>query len=434
MKIAGKKLAPISLGCDKNRVDLEKMLAALKNAGIVFVDNVDDADIILINTCAFIAESRKESLANIIKALQEKKQNCEKIVVTGCINTLHKNDLQKLFPKVDAFVNIKDNKNIVNEIKKLYNDKTKHNSVQNEPRLISTPSHYAFLKIADGCENFCSYCTIPFIRGKYVSEPLESVVNEAKWLAENGVKEIILVAQDITKYGIDLYGKKSLCKLLKQLTKINELEWIRLLYCYPEEVDDELIKLIVKEEKICNYIDIPLQHVSDEILKKMNRKTNYCDIIKLIEKLKKNNISIRSTFITGFPSETKNDYAQLENFVLNYKLNNAGFFAYSKEKGTKAYYFKKQVPNFIKKKRLNKLQNLQYKIMQENAKSFVGKDLKVVIDDKIGEKTYIARSEFCAPEIDYYTKIESDEKLEIGNFYIAQITSTDNIDLIGKIK
>ena len=335
--ILNKKVGFISLGCDKNRVDLENMIFQIKSAGFEIVNKPKEANIILINTCAFLESARRESIENILEMSQYKSNKLEKLIVTGCINELNYEDLQSSLPEVDAFVNIKDNDKIVQIICDLY--KTNLNVKNLHGRVITTPNHYAYLKISEGCNNFCTYCLIPYIRGRYKSIPIDILVNETKNLANQGVKEIILVAQDITKYGIDIYGKKSLVKLIREISKINKIEWIRLLYCYPEEVDDDLILEIKNNDKVVKYLDIPLQHISNKILKAMNRRSTKEDIEQLFNKLKKNipNIVLRTTFILGFPGETDQDFNEILDFIKIHKINNVGFFKYSREEGTVAY-------------------------------------------------------------------------------------------------
>ena len=335
--ILNKKVGFISLGCDKNRVDLENMIFQIKSAGFEIVNKPQEANIILINTCAFLESARRESIENILEMSQYKSNKLEKLIVTGCINELNYEDLQSSLPEVDAFVKIKDNDKIVQIICDLY--KTNLNVKNLHGRVITTPNHYAYLKISEGCNNFCTYCLIPYIRGRYKSIPIDILVNETKNLANQGVKEIILVAQDITKYGIDIYGKKSLVKLIREISKINKIEWIRLLYCYPEEVDDDLILEIKNNDKVVKYLDIPLQHISNKILKAMNRRSTKEDIEQLFNKLKKNipNIVLRTTFILGFPGETDQDFNEILDFIKIHKINNVGFFKYSREEGTVAY-------------------------------------------------------------------------------------------------
>ena len=299
----------------------------------------------------------------------------------------------------------------------------------------STPKNYAYLKIADGCNNFCSYCTIPFIRGRYKSVPMEDIVEEAKSLVSNGVKELILVAQDVTNYGVDLYGQLKLVELLQRLSKIKNLKWIRLHYCYPNLITDELLQEINNNDKVCKYLDIPLQHISNSVLKNMNRKDTKESIEALINKIKRmsNKIAIRSTFIVGFPKESRKDFKELKNFISTYKLDNVGFFTYSREENTKAYYMKGQVLNFVKKRRLKEIQRLQHNILIENQQSYVGKILNCVCEDKLEDNIYQFRSEYNSPNVDTVIYVKSDKPLTLNEFYNVSITGVINDDLEGEI-
>ena len=331
-----KKIGFISLGCDKNRVDLENVIFSLKSAGFEIVNNPEIANIIVVNTCSFLESARIESIENILEMSSYKSSNLEKLIVTGCLNELNYCDLKESLPEVDAFVNVKDNERIIEIIYNLYN--LQYNGDKFTGRILTTPNHYAYLKISEGCNNFCTYCLIPYIRGRYKSRPIDELVREAEFLVSNGVKELIIVAQDVTKYGFDIYGKKSLVNLLEELSKINNLQWIRLLYCYPEEIDDELIQEIKNNNKIVKYLDIPLQHVSDNILKSMNRRSSKEKIYQLFNNLKNEipNIILRTTFILGFPNEQENDFNEILEFLKIFKLDNVGFCKYSREEGTRA--------------------------------------------------------------------------------------------------
>ena len=351
-----KKISAISLGCDKNRVDLEKMLFNLKDFGFDIVDDIEDAEIIIINSCAFIKPAIEEAITNIFMSIELKQNICEKIIVTGCLIARFK----ELSPidGVDAMIDLKDNEHIVETVLSLYGIEGKVD--YKDGRLLSNLPHYAYLKIADGCNNGCAYCTIPRIRGRYRSTPIEKLIKEAKDLANMGVKELILIAQDITRYGEDIYGEYRLVELIKELSKIKKIKWIRLHYCYPELVTDELLDEINNNPKVCKYLDIPLQHIDDKILKEMNRKTSEDDIRKLFEKLntKYPSIAIRSTFIVGFPGETRKQFNKLLEFLKEAKISHAGFFPYSREEKTKAYFMKKQIWGITKKHRLKKAQKI----------------------------------------------------------------------------
>ena len=310
-KLKEKKVGFVSLGCDKNRVDLEKMIFNIKSAGFTIVNDPQVANIIIVNTCSFLESSRLESIENILDMARYKNDNLEKLIVTGCLNELKYSDLASSLPEVDAFVNVKDNDKIVSIICSLYHTTCDYKNLSG--RVLTTPSHYAYIKIAEGCNNFCSYCLIPYIRGRYKSRPKEEIISEAEELVNNGTKEIILVAQDVTKYGTDLYEKKELANLLHELSLIKNLKWIRLLYCYPEEIDDVLIQEIKNNDKVVKYLDIPLQHVSDSVLKSMNRRSTEKNIESLFTKLKTEipNIVLRTTFILGFPNEQQSDFEKI---------------------------------------------------------------------------------------------------------------------------
>lgn len=420
----------ISLGCDKNRVDLEKIIFNLKNFGLRIVTDPNDANIIIVNTCAFLESARLESIQNILEmSLFKNDSVLEKLIVTGCLNELNYQDLQNSLPEVDGFVNVKDNENIVSIIASLYDIDLKYQYIDN--RILTTPKHYAYLKISEGCNNFCTYCLIPYIRGRYKSTPIEDLIDQAENLASQGVRELIIVAQDVTKYGIDLYKKKMLVQLLQNLSRIDGIEWIRLLYCYPEEIDDELIAEIKNNKKILKYLDIPLQHISTSILKAMNRRSNFESIQELFSKLQSEipNIVLRTTFILGFPDERKEDILKIESFLKRFKLNNVGFFVYSREEGTKAYELPNQIDEDFKKERLEYLSNIQYDIVQENNESLIGKTLDVIIDE-VFDGYSVGRYYGQCPIID--TVIYINEELEIGSIYKIKITNKLDYDLEGE--
>lgn len=428
-EILQKKIGFISLGCDKNRVDLEKMIFNIKSAGFEVVNDPEKANIILVNTCSFLESSRLESVENIIEMGNYKSKNLEKLIVTGCLNELKISDLNTSLPEVDAFVNVKDNDKIVSTIFNLYN--LNYSVDVKSGRILTTPSHYAYIKISEGCNNFCSYCLIPYIRGRYVSRPMEDILSEAKSLASNGVKELILVAQDVTKYGVDIYNKKSLVELLNKLSQIDGIEWIRLLYCYPEEIDDNLISEIKNNSKIVKYLDIPLQHISNKILKSMNRKSTKENIEKLFTKLKTEipSISLRTTFILGYPDESSEDFEEIIDFIKKYKINNVGFFKYSREEGTRAYNFENQIDEEIKQERLDIISQVQYDIQNKILDNYIGKVLDVIIDESNADYS-VGRYYGQAPLIDGVVIIN--EKLTVGEFYKIKIIDKSEYDLIGE--
>ncbi len=430
-----KKVALISLGCDKNTVDSEKILYLLKNAGFTITTDLNEANIIILNTCAFILDAQKESIQRILEAETYKQANCEKLIVCGCLVARNGADIKTSIPGIDLLVDINVYDKIVELIYDLYNDNNYNVcDIVNPARLLSTPSHYAYVKIADGCDNFCTYCTIPKIRGRYRSRKIEDIVDECNALALNGVKELIIVAQDVTRYGIDLYGYYKICDLLQELVKIEEIKWIRLHYCYPELVDDKLINLIANEEKICKYIDLPLQHVSDTILKKMNRRSTYNSICSLLDKIKaqKVKIAIRSSFIVGFPYEKSKDFNLLKNFIKKYKMDNVGVFEYSREEGTPAYSMPKQVPKLIKKIRRKKIYKIQKRIAEKNNQDYVGQTLLCVLDN-IEDDVLIMRNQYNSPNVDTVVYCEPIDGVEQGTFYEVKILAYSEYDLIGEI-
>lgn len=430
-----KKIGAINLGCDKNRVSLEKMLGDLKEYGFTVESDINDCEIIIVNTCSFITPAVKESIDNILLALNQKQNKCEKVIVSGCLPDRYNDEVASEMPEVDLFITAKDNKFITKKIEELYSVEEKY-SPKASNRLLTTPNHYAYLKIADGCNNGCAYCTIPRIRGRYVSVPMDELVKEAKYLGSIGVKEIILVAQDITKYGEDLYEKNSLIELINNLSKIKSIEWIRLHYCYPESVNDELLEVIANNPKVCKYIDIPLQHVDNEILYEMNRRVNESQTYELIEKIKNNypNIAIRSTFIVGFPGETRKQFAKLVSFIKKYKLNNVGFFPYYREEKTKAYFMKNQVSKWSKMNRLHKVQKAQEQIANQLNSQRIGQVVKVLLDD-FDEVTgnYLGRDEFNSPSVDFVISVTDNGQVKTGDFVNVKITNYDNGIFRGEI-
>ncbi|MEG1751586.1 MAG: 30S ribosomal protein S12 methylthiotransferase RimO [Clostridia bacterium] len=423
-----KTISAISLGCDKNHVDLEHMLASLNEYGFKIVSNIESSNIIIVNTCAFILPAREEAIANILLALNQKKIGmCEKVIVCGCLPVRNLEELQKSLPEVDAFVNFKNNCYITQIIEELYKISPSKFAVESYKRFLTNQKHFAFLKISEGCDNGCAYCTIPRIRGRFRSIPMQEIITEATELVKGGVKELIIVAQDVTSYGIDLYGKYSLCNLILQLTKIKGVQWIRLHYCYPELVSDELLKLISTNSKVCKYIDIPLQHIDNKILKSMNRHIDEEQTRNLIKKIREidSEIAIRSTFIIGLPGETHKQFVKLCKFLEENKLENVGFFSYSKEDFTKAKYMKHQIPNFIKQLRLKKIQKIQEKIAYKLNKEKVGQVCRMIIDKKADKNNFYARGQNNSPNVDF-NAIISGEGLAIGEFVNVLITDFSN--------
>ena len=429
-ELVKKKVGAISLGCDKNRVDLEYVLALLEDYGFGFTDNLDEANIILVNTCAFILPAKQEAIDNILLAISKKNQNCEKVIVMGCITSKYLEELQQTMPEVDYFLPIKDNYKIVNVLEKLYD--VPYTKLSNEyKRKLTDVNHYAYLKIADGCNNGCSFCAIPRIRGRYKSQDIKLLIKEAKSLVANGVKEIILVAQDTTRYGVDLYNDYKLIELIKQLSDIKNLEWIRILYAYPELVNKQLLDEIKNNPKVCKYIDIPLQHIDDKILKCMNRRVNEKQVYDLIGLLKDYpEICVRSTFIVGYPGETVAQFKKLCKFIEIAKLNNVGFFPYYKEENTKAYFLKNQKFEFTKQRRLKTIQRLQTDIADKQNKKRIGETTKILIDGFDYESgLFYGHDSRNAPDVDFKFCID-EPSIKIGEFYQVKITDYINRNFI----
>ncbi|MCL2862039.1 MAG: 30S ribosomal protein S12 methylthiotransferase RimO [Firmicutes bacterium] len=436
-----KKVSLISLGCDKNRVDAEKMLYLIKQAGHSFTNDFKESQIIVVNTCAFIKDASEEAINSILETAEFKKTGkCEKLIVTGCFSSKHANDVFDDLPEVDAFVGTNSFFKIVSVIKDLYEKGERiienriDENVQLTKRVQTTPLHYAHLKISDGCDNHCSFCTIPQIKGSFKSQSLSNLIDETKSLIDNGVKELILVGQDVTSYGKD-FGSYQLLKLLDELTKL-DLTWIRLMYCYPELVTKDLIKTIDENPKIAKYIDIPMQHSHDDILKKMNRGSNRFALESLLSDLKntKNHIAVRSTFITGFPGESNKHFEDLYNFIKIHSLEHVGIFAYSKEEGTPAYNMKGHLSEKVKKERADALRELHFNNTLKNNEKYIGKTLKVLYEDIDFERNlFTGRTQFNAPEIDTNICFSADF-VDVGHFYEVKVTGVDEYDLVGEIQ
>lgn len=437
-----KKIGMVFLGCPKNQVDGEVMLAKLSDADFEIVNDVNDADVIIVNTCGFINDAKVEAIDNILLLAELKNEGVIKgIVVTGCLAQRYQDEIQKEIPEVDAVVGLGANSNIVEVCNKVFNEESvltfpdKYCLPISGDRLLSTQPYTAFIKIAEGCSNFCTYCAIPKIRGKFRSRPIEEIVAEANVLAQSGVKELIVVAQDTTRYGIDLYGEFTTAKLLRELCKVNGIEWIRMLYCYPEAITDELLDVMATEEKICKYIDIPFQHASQGVLKKMNRVGSKDELLKLVKKIRTKipDIMIRTTFIAGFPSETEEDFEQLCEFVTEAKFDRLGCFAYSPEDDTPAAKMPDQIDEDVKKQRVETIMNLQYRIFEDIQQSKIGKTMKVLVDEyDENSLLFLGRTYMDSPEIDSQVIISSEDELELGQFITVKIIARDDIDLIGE--
>lgn len=436
----GYKVGMISLGCPKNQVDGEALLAKLAAAGYQIVNEIENSDVMIVNTCGFIEDAKREAIDTILEVAQYKEAGViSALVVTGCLAERYQDEILKEMPEVDAVIGIGANADIVKVCDKALcgiqtsNYPNKCYLPIDDERVLSTPSHWAYLKIAEGCDNRCSYCAIPGIRGKFRSRKIESVVDEAKSLVNRGVKEIILVAQDTTKYGQDLYGEYSLDKLLKELVKIDGLEWIRLFYCYPQRITDSLIDVIANEEKVCKYIDIPLQHSDTTVLKNMNRVGDGNDYRVLLDKMRKAipDLALRTTFMVGFPGETDEQFENLCDFVKDMKFDKMGCFTFSPEEDTPAFDMDNQIDENVKKRRQEVLMNAQYSITEASNKNRVGNVYKVIIDS-FADGKYTGRSYMDSPEIDSGIIFTSNKKLNIGDFVNVKITDFDGYDLIGE--
>lgn len=430
----------ISLGCAKNQVDAEVMLGLLKNAGFYIVNDPKQADIIIINTCGFIGPAQEESVEVILEQCNYKKYGrCKHIIVTGCLAERFKDDILEEIPEVDGVVGssrytdiLKVIEDITRGVRQTYEGKAVLD-MEEFPRIITTNPGMAYLKIAEGCNNHCSYCIIPKLRGKYKSRDMKSLVKEANYLVNRGVRELIVVAQDVTRYGQDLADDTNLVKLLKELCKIDELKWIRLLYCYPEYITDELLELIAREEKICSYFDIPLQHVHPDIIRKMNRRFSGEEAAKLMEKIRSMipDAVIRTTFITGFPGEGENEFEMLKNFIQEHPFNRLGVFPYSREEGTLAASFDDQVDEETKIERKNILMAIQQKISKRFNRRRIGEICDVLIEGDDSPGVYVGRSYGEAPEIDGQFFVISSRPLKAGQFVKAKITKAYDYDLLG---
>lgn len=434
--IKEKTIGVISLGCDKNRVDTEKMLAVLGSDKIT--QDQEEAQIIIVNSCAFLESSRKEAIETVFDVNELRKTGkLEKIVLTGCMPQKFVADMFDEFKEVDVFLGTGDYEYLPEAIELAYKGKRvnfvgKAKEFKEKKRVVTTPLHYAYLKIADGCDNHCTYCLIPSIRGKYRSEKEEDLVAEAQSLGD--VKELILVAQDVTRYGEDIYGENKFAELLRKLSALDNIGSIRILYCYPDKLTDELIAEIKNNDKIIKYLDIPLQHADPVVLKRMNRKGTGEGYLKLIAKLRKEipDIAIRSTFIAGFPGETEEQFENLLEFIKKAKLTNAGFFAYSREEGTPAYRLPDQIDEKVKQSRVKKLYAAQKKVSEERNESLVGKQIKVICDGVDYDKqSFYGRAYFSAPEIDGKTYFTYDGEIKQGEYYNVKITRADAYDLYG---
>lgn len=449
------KILFVSLGCEKNRVETEYMLGILNEHGYEFTDDALDAEAAVVNTCCFINDAKQESIDTILELAEYRKSGkMRALIVAGCLGQRYKEEIQKEIPEVDEIIGTTAYDKIVEALDNVLKGQVQNyfESIDRKPtthkRILSTGTPYSYLKIAEGCNKNCTYCIIPKVRGHYRSVPMEVLIEEAKDLVDNGIKELIIVAQETTVYGVDLYGRKMLPELLTELCKIEELEWIRVMYCYPEEITDELIEVMKKEAKICHYLDLPIQSGSDRILKKMGRRTDNADIRRIVEKLRAEipDICLRTTLISGFPSENADDHNQTMKLISDLKFDRLGVFTYSPEEDTVAATMEDQVPERTKKTRRTKLMKMQQEFAFDGAKKMVGRKLKAIIEGRIGDDepdtddlgrplyTYVARTYKDSPDIDGFLFIENvPYDLMSGKFVDVRITGSDGYDLIGEI-
>lgn len=450
----------ISLGCSKNLIDTEVAIGLFKNNNYKIVNNPDEADILVVNTCGFIESAKEEAINTILEMAEYKKKRCKYLIAMGCLVQRYYDDLVKLLPEVDLFVKIDEYNKLWDKIEDLLKrdivekSKTKTSTKISEikplpmptynefmERIVTTGKNYAYLKIGEGCSNKCTYCAIPYIRGPFVSRKIEEILDEAKMLAKKGIKELIVIAQDTTKYGVDIYGESKLAELLDKLSKIKGIEWIRFLYSYPEGITDELIEVVASNNKIAKYFDIPIQHISNPILKKMNRRTSKENIIKIIEKIRNKipDVTLRTSLIVGFPGETKKDFEELLEFVKNTKFDKLGTFMYSREEGTPAAKLPDQIHGNTKKARYNKIMEAQQEISKQILESKIGKVYKVLVEDmSFDGKYFIGRTMQDVPEEDGLVYIKNNGNLNeekiLNNFVDCKIVDVSNYDLIGEIK
>lgn len=439
------KILFVSLGCDKNLVDSEEMLGMLSKAGHDITNEEQEADIVVVNTCAFIHDAKDESVENILEMCELKKQGLLKgVIVTGCLAQMYQQDMKNEIPEIDAILGTTSYEGIVDAVNAIEHGEyiEKFQDVNylpkvTEHRMVTTSANMAYLKIAEGCNKYCTYCVIPKLRGKFRSVPMEDLVASAKRLVADGVKELVLVAQETTIYGVDIYGKKMLPELLKQLCAIEDLVWVRLLYCYPEEIDEALISVMASEPKICHYIDMPIQHASDEILKRMGRKTSKQEIIEKINALRlaMPDIAIRTTLITGFPGETEAHHEEVLDFIDEIEFNRLGAFTYSREDGTPAAEFDNQIDDDIKKERQDAIMELQQEISYELNQKCIGNTYQVLVEGYLfDDDVYVGRSYMDAPNVDGYVFIHSHRELMSGTMVSVEITDCNEYDLIGVLR
>ena len=430
------KVGFISLGCSKNLVVTEEMIGLFKKYGYTIVNDEKEAEVLIINTCGFIDSAKQEGIDTILEMANYKKENCKYLIVTGCLVERYIEELKKELPEVDLFIPINNYDELWQKIDNLVNNKQTVDKLNFHNRVISTGDTMAYLKIAEGCSNYCTFCAIPYIQGKYISREYEDILLEAEELAGKGISELVVIAQDTTKYGTDLYGKSRLAELLGDLSKIEGIKWIRFLYSYPENITDELINVVKNNEKICNYFDIPIQHINDRILKLMNRKSDGDSIRKLVKKIRKEipDVIIRTTLIVGFPTETHEEFLELYEFVKEAKFDRLGAFSYSREEGTAASKIVNQIDDNIKEERKNKIMELQQDISKEKMKEKIGKTYNVIIENMSDDGEYfIGRSYMDVPSEDGVIYVDYDDSIFINDYLDVLIYDGTEYDLYAKI-
>ncbi|WP_138205640.1 30S ribosomal protein S12 methylthiotransferase RimO [Haloimpatiens lingqiaonensis] len=434
------KVGLISLGCDKNRIDSEIILGKLYEKYEI-VNEPNSANIIIVNTCGFIEEAKQEAINTILEMSQYKNGNCKLLIATGCLTQRYGKELLELIPELDLIYGVNDYDSLLKGIDEFLTTNEKKDycnysnySINEGERILTTPSHTAYLRVAEGCSNYCSYCAIPYIRGQYRSRKLEDIIQEANELAKKGVKEIILVAQDTTKYGVDIYGDNKIHQLIKEISNIDSIHWIRILYCYPEEIKENLIDEMAINPKVCHYIDLPLQHISNNVLKNMRRKSKKEDILKTINyiRTKMPDVVLRTSIITGFPGETEEDFCELKDFIKNVKIDKLGVFKYSQEEGTKAALMDNQIVEEVKEERYRELMLEQQKVSIEKNNNKIGKIYEVLVEGTKDDYWY-GRSYEMAPEIDGAVWFKCDKILDVGNFIKIKVTEALEYDLIGVV-
>ena len=439
------KIFFVSLGCDKNLVDSEMMITSLRKEGFSLTNEETEAEVIVVNTCCFIGDAKEESINTLLEMAEYKEDgNCRLLVAAGCLAQRYHEEIQTEIPEVDVIVGTMGYENLAGVIRQALEENQVLESIK-DINYLPTPlvdrdsmsgGYYAYLKIAEGCDKRCSYCIIPKVRGNYRSVPMDNLLEQAEHLVANGAKELILVAQETTLYGVDLYGKKSLPELLERLSKLEELRWIRILYCYPEEITPELIQAMKKLPKVCNYLDIPIQHASDAVLKRMGRRTNKKQLVEMVETLRKEipEIALRTTLITGFPGETEEDFEELKEFVRQMKFERLGVFAYSQEEDTAAAVMENQVPEEVKEERRDEIMAIQQEIAFEKGESHIGRIIDVMVEGHLPEEgVYITRTYMDAPEVDGFVFVSTDWNLMSGDFITVRITEAREYDLIGEV-